>query len=1119
MKNFFRSPLCWIALSTLALGSVIFSWFYFSQAFSLIQFNISMDRTAALAQADTLAKNYHLGPEEYHTAAAFETDRMVQTFIELDAGGKDAFVAMIENKLYQPYYWQIRHFKAYETNEVTFFFTPQGEPYGFYEKIADTTPGAQLSSDKAQKIAEDTARAEWNIDFSPYTLVEKSKTVAPSDRIDHTFVYERNERIGTGFYRLTLIVSGDKLTNLRNAVHVPEDFKRRYQEMRSANNSIAIASTLLYSLLYLSGGCGLGLFLLYRRRRVLWRQPALWALLIGGLLFINQFNMLPSLWMGYSTAVNPSIFFLQFALASCAWFVKTFLFLFLVGAAAESLTRAAFGNQPQLWSVWSKNNIHSLQTLGRTISAYFCSVIDLAFAIAFYIVVTRYFHWWIPTSTLYDPNILATYAPWLESIANSLSAGFSEECLFRAIPLAGAALIGSYYNRRNWWIGGALILQAIIFGAAHATYPMMPAYARVVELFVSSILWGCIYLKFGLLPTIITHFTYDVILFALPVFASSTVSAYLSQIIIIGATLIPLIVVLYGRIKAGYWSEMASNDYNKGWQVPPLAYSTDQQLAPATHTPITHRTRSFIYALGIMGLIVWCFLTPFKNDGSALDNRSQAITMATEALSKQGINPAEWSVTTTLFSGDYRRNMFNNSQRKFVWEQGGKSVYDQLFGNYIIPPYWKVSFVKFEGTQTERAEQYECFIAYANTNAHLFRIRHTLAENSSGESLSLEQARTLAHDQLQQKFALDSASLEEVSAESIKRPERLDWVLIYSDKNHYPLSEGQARIQIEIAGNQVVDAVRYVFVPEAWERNEQNKQLIVNIINLLTAAIGAIIFLGGIWLALINWNQIGTGIGLSFVCILTLLFVRFINAIPTVIASINTSEPFWSQFVRTEAMNALSFLVQGSILALLLALVNSIRQPQSLLSRCSLACIGAALGATCASILALCAYFIPRTVPLWGNYNALEHSSAIIAGLLSYLLIYINLTLFILLVILLLDYVSARWHIAKLLTPFVLIGIGVLFAAYQQTDNLLLFFLLSFGLGIYFIGTYFKVVKNNYALIPMATATYVLCSIIQETAFNILGSASLIIGVISSVLIIGLACGWTKKLYGNPPAR
>ena len=60
-----------------------------------------------------------------------------------------------------------------------------------------------------------------------------------------------------------------------------------------------------------------------------------------------------------------------------------------------------------------------------------------------------------------------------------------EECVFRAVPLALGALIGARYGRRRLGIAIAFVLQAVVFGAAHANYPGFPAYSRLVELFAA----------------------------------------------------------------------------------------------------------------------------------------------------------------------------------------------------------------------------------------------------------------------------------------------------------------------------------------------------------------------------------------------------------------------------------------------------------------------------------------------------------------------------------------------------------------------------------------------------------------------------------------------------------
>ena len=128
---------------------------------------------------------------------------------------------------------------------------------------------------------------------------------------------------------------------------------------------------------------------------------------------------------------------------------------------AESLSRKAFPHHLQLWRIWSPEVASSTAVVGRTIGGYLLLGLMLAFVVGFYFITSRLFGWWSPSEALFNPDVLAVYSPWLSSIAISLQAGFWEECLFRAVPLAGAALLGKHFGHRRLWIVAAFILQAI----------------------------------------------------------------------------------------------------------------------------------------------------------------------------------------------------------------------------------------------------------------------------------------------------------------------------------------------------------------------------------------------------------------------------------------------------------------------------------------------------------------------------------------------------------------------------------------------------------------------------------------------------------------------------------
>src|SRR6185436_3104664 len=228
----------------------------------------------------------------------------------------------------------------------------------------------------------------------------------------------------------------------------------------------------------------------------------------------------------------------------------------LVFMAAESLTRRAFPWQPQLWRVWSPDAAPTRAVLGRTAGGYLFVPIELALVALFYFASNRWLGWWQPSEVLTDPNILSAAIPALMPIAISLQAGFMEECLFRAVPLALGPLIGAHFGRRRLGIGIAMVLQALIFGAAHANYPGFPAYSRLVELFVPSMLWAAIFLRFGLLSTILLHALYDLSLFAIPLFLVDAPGAGTQRALVFAAGLVPLAIVAWRRAQAGHWTEL-----------------------------------------------------------------------------------------------------------------------------------------------------------------------------------------------------------------------------------------------------------------------------------------------------------------------------------------------------------------------------------------------------------------------------------------------------------------------------------------------------------------------------------------------------------------------------------
>src|SRR6266508_3053631 len=112
-----RKPVLWIVLAVLSLASASFGWRNFTRAFPLLSLDIRMDRQAALDRARSAAAQRQLGPSDFRAAASFSLDEGLQTFVELEGGGKPAFTALLADRQYAPYRWRVRHFKQLERSE------------------------------------------------------------------------------------------------------------------------------------------------------------------------------------------------------------------------------------------------------------------------------------------------------------------------------------------------------------------------------------------------------------------------------------------------------------------------------------------------------------------------------------------------------------------------------------------------------------------------------------------------------------------------------------------------------------------------------------------------------------------------------------------------------------------------------------------------------------------------------------------------------------------------------------------------------------------------------------------------------------------------------------------
>ena len=592
--------------------------------------------------------------------------------------------------------------------------------------------------------------------------------------------------------------------------------------------------------------------------------------------------------------------------------------------------------------------------LGIIGASYLIIGIDIAFAVLFYMLGITYWGWWQPSSTLFDPTILSMYVPAFNAVATSLIAGFWEECLFRAVPIASCALIGKKLGSRSWGLAFGFILQAIIFGAAHANYPAIPFYVRMVELIIPSFAFGAISIIFGFIPGILSHTLYNATLHAIPLFISRAPGIWVQQLLFLFFIGLPLLFILFSRLRHKKWAELPQSLLNGAWQPLTHAIPFEAQISQTVKgAPVSSTTFSVVAVLGLAGLILWSMATTFQSAVPALTITRTAAQEQAQAHLHLG---PEWYTVTSL------EQPRNTDEQTYIWQEGGPHLYAMLIGNYLKAPQWSTRFVTFTGNQVDRAHEYRMS---TNGAGKIIRSTEILPQSTAGERLNEESARKIAVTELEKYYDLTTEHLEEVSAKSESRDHRTDWTFIFSQKDKIPLKGAQARIKVLIAGDKVIDTARSVHVPESWSRAHLTVSTVQESLNTLYHIA---LYILGVLIALsigIAWHRKQLHLRYLLVasgCLALLLSPLPFLTLPQNIATFVTTKSFGLQITTTLLFKYLRLILETLMAGFVLGIIYNTRALSGLQAPQKLG-TGIAVGCVLAGALALITTWILPSAP------------------------------------------------------------------------------------------------------------------------------------------------------------
>ena len=504
-----RVLLLWLLAGLIGAG---IAYRYFFQAFPEAAVNFQVTREAALEQARAFVAAQGFSLDGYQSTIVFNVDDNEKTYLEREAGIEQANRLMSSEV--NVWYWDARFFKPLQKEEFRVDVDPAGRIVGYRHTLEEAAPGARPERAQAIAQSESFLRDMLHTPLGGYTFLpaEANSSVRPN-RTDWSLTWER-----TGFrakdapYRLLVGLAGDHIAGYQEVLQVPEAWQRDYERMRSRNNLIAELAAISYVLLLVAALAVA--FSLGRRGQAPWSGALGFGLFVAALYFVMQMNQWPLARSDYDTNGSYSSFILnQTGLALGASLLMSVLMVIAL-VPGEPLYRASQPARLRMGSFFRLPALRSKEFFVSGSIGLCLAAAHIGYVVLFY-VIGRRLGVWAPQDLQYS-DTLSTALPWIYPLTIGIYAATSEEFLFRLFAVPWVLRI-----TRSKTL--AVMLPALAWGFLHANYPQEPAYIRGVEVGAIGIVAGLVMLRWGILATLVWHYTVDAFLVGLSLMRSADV--------------------------------------------------------------------------------------------------------------------------------------------------------------------------------------------------------------------------------------------------------------------------------------------------------------------------------------------------------------------------------------------------------------------------------------------------------------------------------------------------------------------------------------------------------------------------------------------------------------------
>ncbi len=889
-----------LLLFLFALSFFIPGILYYRKAFPEASIDFKISRIEASTRAKAFLEKRGINLTDYFETIRFDYDGVSKTYLDREVG-VEKMDSLIADEVHL-WRWKIRWFKPLEQEEYEISLSPEGRIVGYRRIVPEEEERESLAQEEAFLLAEDFLRQDVAVPLDRYDFIEQDFEIL-RNRTDFKYTWQRkNFDVPDGEYRISVTVQGNEIGSYQGFIKIPEEWRRNYSGMRSQNQLLQkVTFSLTLPLLVL---VPITILIRMRRRDVCWTVVLALSLCIFVSHVLLGVNSIPLMLSQFDTTQSMGSFAGTLSLSILVEALLNAVTIFLIVGASEPLYRE---QNPMRLSLSKFMNLRFFKTkefFSSTLVGYSMALFHIGYVVLFY-YFGRGIGIWSPAEVGYT-DALSTYLPWIYPLTVSLTASLTEELLFRVFAIS---ILRRFFPT---WI--AVLIPAFLWGFLHSNYPQQPFFIRGIEVGILGIIAGYIFLRWGIFATLIWHYTIDAVFIGLFLFSSTNFYFILSGAIIIGLLLLPMVLVLFGLIKerqfatsSGLLNRDASEAmHRKREETGPYEPQIRRKpLVPSVPT-FSKRNIGILLILFLISMLFLILIKPLKVWPSIqlLVSRTHAKSIAMNHLHEKGIEVDPYYHVTSF------ANQTGSYEDRYIQNVSG---WDGLREAYILfkeTGRWKTRF--FIPMSEEE------YIVSMNEDGQDLLISHLLPEKRKGPSTTKEIAEGKAIRYLieERKIPMDEYAL--VDSYEDQKPARRDYYFVWRWEKA-KAGEGEYRISVSLAGDEISQYSKFIKVPEKWIRKDREEgilQVLFSFLKVLLFSLGGglaiVLFARDFMHRKIEWKRVLIVPSLAVLCYALLE----VNRLPAFLSDYRTSLSL-SNYFLSEILTRL-FYTAGLFLFLLI---------------------------------------------------------------------------------------------------------------------------------------------------------------------------------------------------------